>query len=159
MNQAKEERRAAAESAAVERRRRHCLSLLHCLSRSNVMRYHHDGLVLELSESGEEFSDIKKVRFSAYIAFWFTALTGVIERYEHLRNSGALPPDEQIDSLLTEEFKAIVKPFRNSVAHCSDHDDSRTLRLYEVEHAVPDHAAALAGAFDSYLRRLLGEFP
>ncbi|OOG58248.1 hypothetical protein B0E47_05130 [Rhodanobacter sp. B05] len=118
------------------------------------MRYHHDDLVREVlaNDGPDAFNDVKKVRFMAYIAFWYTALAGVIERYEELRDKGAVPADPAVDSLLTEEFKNITKPFRNSVAHCSDFDDRRTLELFNHEPTIPDQAAAIADAFHTYFR-------
>jgi hypothetical protein len=118
------------------------------------MRYHHDGLVAEMEAdpNPEAFNNVKKVRFVAYIAFWYTALAGVIERYEELRDKGAIPADPRIDSLLTEGFKNVVKPFRNSVAHCSDFDDRRTLQLFDHESTIPDQAAAMAEAFHAYFK-------
>ena len=118
------------------------------------MRYHHNGLVQEMTdaESPDAFNSVKKVRFLAYIAFWYTALAGVIERYEELRDKGAIPSDKNINLLLTEQFKNIVKPFRNSVAHCSDFDDQRTLQIFDHESTVPDQAAAIAEAFHAYFK-------
>lgn len=145
-------RRAATEKAG--RTQKHLLSLHHCLVRSDVMRHHHDALVAEVSHEGmEAFTAIKKVRLFAYLAFWFTALAGVIERYEELRNSGSIPRDPEVDRLLTTEFKGIVKRFRNSVAHCADHDDQRTLEFFDHEAKVPDHATSLAAAFHAYIRK------
>jgi len=118
------------------------------------MRYHHDGLVQEMidDERPDAFNDVKKVRFIAYIAFWYTALAGVIERYEELRDKNSIPADSKIDSLLTEQFKNVVKPFRNSVAHCSDFDDRRTLEIFDHESTIPDQAAAVADAFHAYFK-------
>ena len=118
------------------------------------MRIHHDMLVREIEASGiEAFTAAKKVRFGAYLAFWFTGLAGVVERYEELTNSDAIPGDEEISKLITPNFKSLVKRFRNSVAHCSDHDDQRTLQLLDHEPWVPDQATALAEAFHSYFAK------
>ena len=154
MNEAKRARATQAALDAGERTQRHLHSLHHCLVRSDVMRYHHNGLVQEMLDDDrpEAFNNVKKVRFMAYVAFWYTALAGVIERYEELRGKGAVPADPAIDSLLTEQFKAVVKPFRNSVAHCSDFDDLRTLALLDHEATVPDQAAAIADAFHAYFK-------
>lgn len=154
MNEAKNTRIAQAAVKSAERTQRHLHSLHHCLVRSDVMRYHHDGLVQEMlaDDRPDAFSSVKKVRFMAYIAFWYTALAGVVERYEELRENGSVPADPRIDSLLTEEFKAVVKPFRNSVAHCSDFDDRRTLAILDHEATIPDQAAAIADAFHAYFK-------
>jgi hypothetical protein len=118
------------------------------------MRYHHDGLVQEMLDDDrtDAFNNVKKVRVMAYGACWYTALAGVIERYEELRAKGTVPADSALDSLLTEQFKAVVKPFRNSVAHCSDFDDRRTLALLDHEPTIPDQAAAIADAFHAYFK-------
>ena len=154
MNEAKKARVAIAAANAAERTQNHLHSLHHCLVRSDVMRYHHDGLVQEMLDDDrpDAFNSVKKVRFMAYVAFWYTALAGVIERYEELCGKGAVPTDPAIDSLLTEQFKAVVKPFRNSVAHCSDFDDRRTLALLDHESTIPDQAAAIADAFHAYFK-------
>lgn len=150
----KQERTQAAIDAKESRARKHLLSLHHCLARSDVMRIHHDMLIGEIEASGiEAFTAAKKVRFSAYLAFWFTGLAGVVERFEELTNSDSIPGDEDISKLITPEFKSVVKSFRNSVAHCSDHDDQRTLQLLDHERWVPDQAAALADAFHSYFAK------
>ncbi|WP_313218435.1 hypothetical protein [Stenotrophomonas sp.] len=154
----KEERVRLAAADKASRTRKHLLSLHHCLARSDVMRHHHDALVAEISTEGmDAFTDVVKVRFFAYLAFWFTALAGVIERYEALRNSGSIPGDPAVDLLLTTEFKDIVKRFRNSVAHCSEYDDRRTLEFFDYEDKVPDHAALLATAFHAYLKKHKGQ--
>jgi hypothetical protein len=152
MNQAKKVRIEQATHEAWERTQKHLHSLHHCLARSDVMRHHHDALVQEMTEADhpDAFNNVKKVRFMAYLSFWYTALSGVIERYEQLRDDGSIPADPDIDHLLTDDFKNIVKPFRNSVAHCSAYDDRRTLEIFEHEATVPDHAASLAQAFHSY---------
>lgn len=154
VNEAKNARVAKAALDAAERTQRHLHSLHHCLVRSDVMRYQHNSLVQEMLDDDrtEAFNNVKNVRLMAYLAFWFTALAGVIERYEELRDKGALPTNPAIDSLLTEEFKSIVKPFRNSVAHCSDFDDHRTIALLDQEATVPDQAAAIADAFHAYFK-------
>ena len=148
-------KKARVEQAALEARRRmrkHLVSLHHCLARSDVMRHHHDALIQEMTDSDDPsaFTNVKKARFSAYIAFWFTGLAGVIERYEQLRDKGAVPASSEIDVLLTDDFKDVLKPFRNSVAHCSDHDDHRTLEIFDHEATVPDQATAIAQAFHGY---------
>jgi hypothetical protein len=154
VNEAKNARVAKAALDAAERTQKHLHSLHHCLVRSDVMRYHHNGLVQEMLDDDrpDAFNNVKKVRFMAYIAFWYTALAGVIERYEELRDKGAVPAEPAIDSLLTEEFKSVVKPFRNSVAHCSDFDDRRTIALLDHEARVTDQAAAIADAFHTYFK-------
>jgi len=154
VNEAKKARVAQAAKEASERMRKHLHSLHHCLVRSDVMRYHHNGLVQEMlaDDRPDAFNNVKKVRFFAYIAFWYTALAGVIERYEELRDKGAIPADSKIDSLLTERFKDVVKPFRNSVAHCSDFDDRRTLEIFDHESTVPDQAEAISDAFHAYFK-------
>lgn len=154
MNEAKNARAAKAVLDAAERTQKHLHSLHHCLVRSDVMRYHHNGLVQEMLDDDcpDAFNTVKKVRFMAYLAFWYTALAGVIERYEELRDKGTVPADPAIDSLLTEEFKSVVKPFRNSVAHCSDFDDRRTMALLDHEATVPDQATAIAEAFHAYFQ-------
>ncbi|HWT53250.1 MAG TPA: hypothetical protein VN066_00445 [Rhodocyclaceae bacterium] len=141
----------AAQEAKV-RAQKHLRSLHHSLVRSDVMRHHHDGLIHEVMKENDlnAFNSTRKSRFSAYIAFWFTGLTGVIERYEELRDKGAIPRCVDLDRLITTEFKDIVKPFRNSVAHCSDHDDRRTMELFSHEKTVPDQAAEIAKAFHRY---------
>jgi len=50
----------------------------------------------------------------------------------------------EVTALLDQNFKDVIKPFRNSVAHCSDHDDTRTLKLFELPHSIPDRAALIA---------------
>ena len=141
-------------SLAKKKLQRDLLSLHHCLARSDVMRHHHEALIKQMvkAEGPAAFNDLKKVRFGAYIAFWFTGLACVIERYEQLRNNSSIPSDVAIDNLITIKFKNTVRDFRNSVAHCSDFDDKRILKLYELESTVPDHAIALAKAFHAYLR-------
>lgn len=152
MNDTKKKRAEDAAQKALSRQRKHLLSLHHCLARSDVMRHHHDGLVQEISTSDDPaaFNNVKKVRFAAYISFWFAGLSGVIERYEQLRNKEAIPSCPEIDTLLTDKFKDILKPFRNSVSHCSDHDDPRTLQLFEHKNIVPEQATAIANAFHKY---------
>ena len=125
-------------------------SLAHCLSRGDVMRHHHDALIKELADSGQEFTDVKKARFAAYIWFWFVSLAAVIERFEQLASNGTIPKSDEISSLLTKEFIDIVKPFRNAAAHCSYHDDQRVLNLIARHHSVPDHAEKIALAFHAY---------
>lgn len=152
MNEAKKARVERAALEAKARMHKHILSLHHCLVRSDVMRHHHDNLVHEMLETEDPaaFNDVKKCRFSAYIAFWFAGLTGVIERYEELREKGVIPRDNELDGLITDDFKDVVKPFRNSVAHCSDHDDRRTLEIFNHEATIPDQATKIAEAFHRY---------
>ena len=150
-----EAKRARIEKAVKEaeaRMHKHILSLHHCLVRSDIMRHHHDNLVREMVEEKDPatFNDVKKCQFSAYIAFWFAGLTGVIERYEELRDREAIPCDNELDNLITSDFKGVVKPFRNSVAHCSDHNDRRTLELFNHETTAPDQATMIARAFHRY---------
>lgn len=154
MNEGKKARVAQAAIEEAERMQKQLHSLHHCLVRSDVMRYHHNDLVQEMldSESPDGFNDVKKVRFISYISFWYTALASVIERYEELRDKKTIPRDPVIDSLLTEEFKGVVKRFRNSVAHCSDFDDRRTLDIFNNEATIPDQAAAISDAFHAYFK-------
>lgn len=151
----KRDRTEKATLEAQKRMQKHLLSLHHCLVRSDVMRHHHDALVQEMTEADDlqTFTDVKKARFSAYLAFWFTGLVGVIERYEQLRDKKAIPPSPEIDRLLSESFKDVLKPFRNSVAHCSDHDDQRTLNLFGHVDTIPDRAAEIAQAFHTYFKK------
>lgn len=152
MNEDKIIRVEKAKKELNERRQKALRSLAHCLSRSDVMRIHHDVLVKELADSGLEFTDVKKARFAAYVCFWFASLAAVIERYEQLVSNGTIPRSEYLSSLLTKEFIDILKPFRNAVAHCSDHDDRRVLNLLDLHHTVPDHAEQIAHAFQAYFK-------
>ena len=141
-----------AKREADECRQKALHSLAHCLSRGDVMRHHHDALIKELANTGQVFSDVKEARFAAYIWFWFVSLSAVIERFEQLVANGTIPKSDKLSSLLTKEFIDIVKPFRNAVAHCSDHDDQRVLNLLNQPHSVPDHAEAIALAFHAYFK-------
>ncbi|MEQ1574275.1 MAG: hypothetical protein ABL993_08515 [Vicinamibacterales bacterium] len=64
MNERKQGRIAQAQQEANARRSKAIRSLAHCLGRSDVMRYHHNGLVHELLEGelGEQFTAVKAVR-------------------------------------------------------------------------------------------------
>ncbi len=117
------------------------------------MRFHHDGLVQEMldADSPTAFNDVKKTRFAAYVVFWFSSLAAVIERYEQLLSSGTIPESAEVKALLDKDFKDVIKPFRNSVAHCSDHDDNRTLKLFELPHSIPDRAALIATRLREHL--------
>jgi len=150
MNEAKKDRVARAQEEARARRSKAIRSLAHCLGRSDVMRFHHDGLVNEMLEAHAQFTTIKKLRFEAYVCFWFAGLATVVERYQQLVNSGIIPGSQKVSDLLTVEFIDLLKPFRNAVAHCSDHDDERVLQLLSSPNTVPDHAAAVALAFREY---------
>jgi hypothetical protein len=151
MSEAKKERIARAQSEAGARRTKAIRSLAHCLGRSDVMRLHHDSLVKELVDGNETlFTTAKKQRFAAYVCFWFTGLTTVVERYQQLVTNGTIPESVKVSQLLTPEFIDLLKPFRNAVAHCSDHDDARVLQLLVDPQLVPDHAAAVSIAFREY---------
>lgn len=143
---------AKAKQESIERRQKAIRSLSLCLSRSDVMRIHHDVVVKELADSGLEFTDVKKVRFAAYVCFWFATLAAVIERYEQLVSNGTIPRSDRLSSLLTKDFIDLLKPFRNAVAHCSDHDDQRVLNLLGDPHSIPDHAEQIAHAFQAYFK-------
>ena len=121
------------------------------------MRFHHDDLVQEMldANSPTAFNDVKKARFSAYIVFWFSSLAAVIERYEQLKSSGTIPESVKVTALLDQNFKDVIKPFRNSVAHCSDHDDTRTLKLFELPHSIPDRAAFIATHLREHLDNII----
>ena len=69
--------------------------------------------------------------------FWFAGLATVVERYQQLVANGTIPDSQDVSQLLTSEFIALLKPFRNAVAHCSDHDDARVLQLLNEPHTVP----------------------
>jgi hypothetical protein len=154
MSETKQERIARAKQDASARCSKAIRSLAHCLGRSDVMRLHHDGLVHEMVEAGaEHFDSVKKQRFVAYVCFWFAGLATVVERYQQAVASGTIPNCEDVSELLTAEFIDLLKPFRNAVAHCSDHDDERVLRLLSEPHTVPDHATAVALAFRRYFRQ------
>src|SRR5713101_8030820 len=154
MSEGKQERVARAQQEANVRRSKAIRSLAHCLGRSDVMRLHHDGLVHEMLEAGggEHFTSAKKLRFAAYVCFWFAGLATVVERYQQLVANGTIPRSGEVSQLLTPEFIDLLKPFRNAVAHCSDHDDARVLQLLSEPHTIPDHAAAVALAFRKYFQ-------
>jgi len=157
MNQRKKERIDRERVAAEERRRKAMISLSICFVRSEVMRDHHDVLVVEALAAGssEAFgqSEIKKARFATYISYWFAALSALIERYQALVTSKTIAGDAQIDALLRPAMIDLIKPFRNAVAHCSEHDDPRVLELLSNPHTVPDWAGEVAMAFRAYFER------
>jgi hypothetical protein len=154
MNEAKQERVARAREEAEARRKKAIRSLAHCLARSDVMRLHHDILVRQTAEAvGEEPSGaITNQRLFAYVCFWFAGLAAVVERYQQLVNVGTIPDSEDVSRLLTSDFIDILKPFRNAVAHCSDHDDDRVFQLLGAPNTVPDQAAAVSLAFRKYFQ-------
>lgn len=158
MNDGKRERAERAREEAAARRHKALVSLSHCLRRSDVMRIHHDALVYELMQEGgiDQFTDVKKHRFSAYVCFWFAGLATVIERFQQLVNSDTIPSSSKVADLLSPEFIDLLKPFRNAVAHCSDHDDERVLQLLGEPQTIPDHAAAVAHALQEYMKEQLG---
>ena len=139
-----------AKEEATARRKKTIASVAHCLSRSDVMRFHHNLLVQELVDTGAEFSDAKKVRFAAYTCFWFAGLAAVIERFQKLTSNGTLPKSEQLSNMITDDFIDLLKPFRNAVAHCSDHDDRRVLNMLSRPDSVPDLAEQISDAFKKY---------
>ena len=151
----KEDKLARVEKAnkeAAERRQKALTSLAHCLSRSDVMRVHHDALVKELADGDMEFTDIKKARLSTYVCFWFASLAAAIERYEQLVSNGTIPVSSKLSRLLTKDFINLLKPFRNAVAHCSDHDDRRVLDLFDNPQSMPNRAEQIAHAFHEYFK-------
>lgn len=118
------------------------------------MRIHHNMLIVEMEASGiEAFTATKKVQFSAYFAFWFTGLAGVVERFEELTNGDSIPGDEEISKLITPEFKKRSEELSELRGALFAHDDQRTLQLLDHERWVPDQAAALADAFHSYFAK------
>ncbi len=143
-----------AGSAEAERRQLAIVSLAHCLARCDIYRLHHDVLIQEVLAAGgvEHFTTAKKVRFAAYVFSWFAGLATVIERYQQLVSSGTIPQSEELGALLTSEYLDLLKPFRNAVAHCSDHDDGRVLALLDTPQTTPDVAAAMSEAFKRYFR-------
>ena len=157
MDQRKQERVDRERVAAEERRRKTVVSLSVCFVRSEVMREHHDAIVLEAVAAGGTAvfaqSEVKQARFVTYISYWFAALSALIERYQALVTSKTIPGDEQIDALLRPEMIDLIKPFRNAVAHCSEHDDPRVLDLLSNPHTVPDWAAEVATVFRGYFDR------
>jgi hypothetical protein len=155
VNERKQERIAQAQKEANDRRMKAIHSLAHCLGRSDVMRLHHDSLVHEMlgAERKMPFTTAKKTRFSAYVCFWFASLATVVERYQQLVGNGTLPESPELSQLLTPDFIDLLKPFRNAIAHCSDHDDARVLQLLSDPHRTPDHAAAVARAFKMYFKQ------
>ena len=95
-------------------------------------------------------SELRKARFITYVSYWFTALAAVIERYQELSRKGTIPSNVDLDALLTDDMIDLVKPFRNAIAHCSDHDDDRVLSLLENAPTVPDWAEKVATSFRTY---------
>jgi hypothetical protein len=152
MDDKKRSRIEKARQEAADRRQKAIVSLAHCLGRSDVYRHHHDGLVHEMLANGgtAAFSTVKKLRFAAYVCSWFAGLAGVIERYQQLVSNGTLPESTELSRLITAEFIDLLKPFRNAVSHCSDHDDERVLDLLSTPHTTPDRAAEIAAAFRAY---------
>ena len=125
-----------------------------CFIRAEVMRGHHDAMVHEALDQGGlahvAESELRKARFITYVSYWFTALAAVIERYQELSGKGTIPSNADLDALLTDDMINLVKPFRNAIAHCSDHDDDRVLGLLENAPTVPDWAEKVATSFRSY---------
>jgi hypothetical protein len=154
MNDEENIRVESAQSEAAERRQKAIVSLAHCLGRSDLYRLHHDALIHEVlaAGGGDHFTNTKKLRFAAYVCSWFAALAAVIERYEQLTNKGTIPRSEEISQLRSSDFLDLLKPFRNAVAHCSDHDDERVLDLLNTPNSTPDRAAAIADAFKQYFQ-------
>ena len=152
MNEKKRARVEQAEVETAERRQKAIVSLAHCLGRSDVYRLHHDVLVEEILLAGgsEHFTDTKKLRFAAYVCAWLAGLAAVIERYQQLVSNGTLPSSEEMSRLVTPEYLDLLKPFRNAVAHCSDHDDDRLLDLLNTPNTTPDRAAEISEAFKRY---------
>lgn len=155
MTNAKSERQKRAALEASERRTRALNSLAMCLSRSNVMRMHHNLFIQEIDARGGMdvvwASDAAKVRFTTYVAYWFAALAAVIERYQELTGKGTIESDSILDGMLTENNLSLVKPFRNAVAHCSDYADERILNLLASAETLPDWAETVAQQFRRYL--------
>ena len=150
MNDKKKERVDRAEKEAAARRSKAIRSMGHCLGRSDVMRLHHNGLVNEMLVEGAEFTEAKKLRFAAYVCFWFAGLAAVVERYQELVNDKTIMGSKKVSDLLTADFLDLLKPFRNAVAHCSNHDDDRVLKRLELPDKIPDHAAEVAAALREY---------
>jgi len=158
MSDAKKARIENARLEANERRTRALNSLALCLSRSNVMRVHHNAFIHEIEARGGlevVWSSVAaKTRFTTYVAYWFAGLAAVIERYQELTGKDTIPTDPKLDALLTEDRLSLVKPFRNAIAHCSDFDDARVLRLLEAAETLPDWAETVAHEFRRYLMGL-----
>lgn len=154
MDKRKQARIDQARLEAAERTQKAIVSLAHCLGRSDVYRIHHDALVHEMLDAGgiEAFSDVKKLRFAAYVSAWFAGLSGVIERFEQLVGKGTLPQSDELSRLITPAFVDVIRPFRNAVSHCSDHDDDRVLQFLGAPDVVPDDAAAISSAFKRYFQ-------
>jgi len=150
MDDRKRARIAEEQRLLAERRQKAIVSLAHCLGRSDVMRLHHDALIHEMLETGEEFTNAKKLRFAAYVCYWFAGLATVVERYQQLVKAGTLAPSDELNALISTDFLDILKPFRNAVAHCSDHDDDRVLELMNNPNTIPDRGTAIAAAFKIY---------
>jgi hypothetical protein len=152
MNDKKRERVERAQVEAAERRQKAIVSLAHCLGRSDVYRLHHEALIHEMLEAGgsEHFTNVKKLQFAAYVCSWFAGLATVIERFQQLTNDGVLPKSEELSTLLSSDFLDLLKPFRNAVAHCSDHDDDRVLALLSTVDITPDRATEISLALKRY---------
>jgi hypothetical protein len=153
MNERKKARAEQADRETADRRQKAIVSLAHYLGRADVYRHHHDALIHEMLAAGDRaaFTNAKKLRFTAYACAWFAGLSGVIERYQQLVSKGVLPPSAELSHLITPAFLDLLKPFRNAVSHCSDHDDERVLELLATPTTTPDHAAEICAAFKSYL--------
>jgi hypothetical protein len=153
MNDKKRARIEQAQLDAAERKQKAIISLAHCLGRSDVYRLHHDSLVYEqFDNEEEEFTTVRKLRFVAYTCAWFSGLAAVIERFEELVNKGTIPKSDELAELITPDYVDLLKPFRNAIAHCSDHDDERILRLLDTPETTTDRAAELADAFKRYFK-------
>jgi hypothetical protein len=154
MNEKKKARVEQAEREAADRRQKAIVSLAHCLGRADVYMMHHDGLVREMLDAGsiEAYTNVKKLRFASYVCAWFAGLSGVIERFQQLVRSGTLPPSDELDALIMPDFLDLIKPFRNAVSHCSDHDDERVLDLLSTPETAPDRAEAISAAFKRYFK-------
>jgi hypothetical protein len=144
------------QDAAADRRDKAIRSLSICFSRNEVMRVHHDVLVTEILSAGgiKAFDNpTKKARFITYISYWFAGLAAVIERYQELKTKGTIPISSKLEALLTPEFFNLVKPFRNAVVHCTEHDDKRVLELLSNPETIPDWAGRIAVAFREYFKQ------
>jgi hypothetical protein len=152
MSDKKSERVESARLEAADRRQKAIVSLAHCLGRCDVYRLHHDALIHEVLAAGgsERFTDAKKLRFAAYVCSWFAGLATVIERFQQLVNAGTLPKSEELSTLISADYLDLLKPFRNAVAHCPDHDDERVLALLNTPFTSPDRAANISHAFKRY---------
>lgn len=160
MNDRKKERTELERQAAEERRKKAMYSLGICFLRSEVMRRHHDALLVAIAYDGTDewqSSDITKARFISYVCYWFAGLAAVIERYQELANKGTIVRDSAIDSLLTPDKIDLIKPFRNAVSHCSPHDDARVLDFLAQPDVLPDWAAEAAAAFRRYVEPYMAQ--